>query len=282
MKTLQLPGQLIASLTELGLLESEAKIYAALVLLGYADVSDLLEILDVSKPRIYTSLGTLEERGLIVQTSPRPAIYQAIAPDIALEMIVNKYEDAKKEAVNQFKIAKKLELTGKTPPPLYYIFGNKSLEFKINDMLENARESVYCQTSEQYLKYVEKLAKKDIKLRLMVKSENPKLRKQLENLFKNGDAQIGTFNNRHMMNQVGPAGEKTWQQMSSRSEKMDMENLIDMENMMILVVDDSESLMILPIKSDSLSAINSTNKAMVFLMRQGLERSFSQADITGD
>ena len=95
MKTVQLPGQLIASLTELGLLESEAKIYAALVLLGYADVGDLLEILDVSKPRIYTSLGTLEEKGLIVQTSPRPVIYQAVAPNIALEMITEKYENAK-------------------------------------------------------------------------------------------------------------------------------------------------------------------------------------------
>jgi sugar-specific transcriptional regulator TrmB len=90
MKTLQLPGQLIASLTEPGLLDSEAKMYAALVLLGYTDLGDLLEILDVSKPRIYTSLGTLEEKGLIIRTS---------------------------EADQQ-------ELIDKLSPPLCYIFGD--------------------------------------------------------------------------------------------------------------------------------------------------------------
>ena len=95
MKTTTITRPTYRSLTELGLLESEAKIYAALVLLGYADVKDLLEILDVSKPRIYDRLRTLEEKGLIVQTSPRPVIYQAIAPNIALEMITDKYETRK-------------------------------------------------------------------------------------------------------------------------------------------------------------------------------------------
>src|SRR5208337_5394159 len=177
---LQLPGQLIASLTELGLLDSEAKIYAALVLLGYADVGDLLEILDVSKPRIYTSLGTLEEKGLIVQTSPRPVIYQAVAPNIALEMITDKYENEKTEAIKQFKAAEKQELIDKPSPPLCYIFGAKSLEFKIRDMLDNARESVCCRTSEKYLKYIEKLAKKDVRLHLIITSEDPGLQKRLE------------------------------------------------------------------------------------------------------
>ena len=38
MKSLQLPDQLIKSLNNLGLLESEAKIYTALVVLDYANV----------------------------------------------------------------------------------------------------------------------------------------------------------------------------------------------------------------------------------------------------
>ena len=267
MKTLLLPGQLIASLTELGLLESEAKIYAALVLLGYSDVGDLLEILDVSKPRIYTSLGTLEEKGLIVQTSPRPVIYQAVAPNIALEMITDKYENAKVEAIKQFKAAEKQEIIDKQSPPLCYIFGDKSLEFKIRDMLDNAQESVRCRTSEKYLKYIEKLAKKDVKLNLIITSEDPGLKKRLENLFKNGKAQIDTLSMSQMVEMAGNAGEEAVQRMSSMAEFMDI------GNMLILIVDDAELLLIPPIKSDSLSAITSTNKAMIFMMRQGIEES---------
>jgi len=160
MAKLRLPGRLVTSLTDLGLLDSEAKIYAALALLDYADVGDLVKTLDISKPRIYTSLGTLEARGLIVQTSPRPAIYQAVAPKIALEMMVKHYEDVKNEAMDQFRIADKLELAEKQQPPLYHIFGEKSLKFKIQDMLENARKSVHCLTSEKYLKHVERMVKR--------------------------------------------------------------------------------------------------------------------------
>ena len=261
MKTLQLPGQLIASLTELGLLESEAKIYAALVLLGYADVGDLLEILDVSKPRIYTSLGTLEEKGLIVQTSPRPVIYQAVAPNIALEMITDKYGNAKNEAIKQFKAAENQELIDKQTPPLFYIFGDKSLEFKIRDMLENARESVYCRTSEKYLKHIEKLAKKDVKLNLDIMSKDPEAQKRLENLFKKGNAQIQTLNvGQNMKKMADAAGEEARKRMSSILE------MIDWENMFVLIVDEAEALIIPPLKSDSLSAITITNKAMVYYM----------------
>ena len=52
-----------------------------------------------------------------------------------------------------------------------------------------------------------------------------------------------------------------------------MAEFVDMGNMFVLIVDDTELLFIPPIKSDSLSAITSTNKAMVYIMRKGLEES---------
>ena len=97
----EIPHELIKSLTELGMLDSEAKLYAALVFLRSAEVRDLLEFLDVSKPSIYEGLRMLEKNGLIILTSPRPATYQAIEPKIALEIIIKRYMDAKKEALIQ-------------------------------------------------------------------------------------------------------------------------------------------------------------------------------------
>lgn len=271
MKKLQLSGELISSLTELGLLESEAKIYAALVSLGYGEVKDLMKILDVSKPRIYDGLRMMEERGLIVQTSPRPAIYQAIEPKIALEMMVKNYDTVKNKALKHFKDNQKL--IDKPSPPLCYIFGDKSLEFKIQDMVDNSHESVCCRTSGKYLKYIENLAKKDIKLNLIISSEDSKLEKRLEKQFKNGKAQVNTLYLNPMMDEGGSPGEKSCKKMSALAE------FVDMENMFVLIVDDTEVLVIPPIKSDQLSAITSTNKAMIYIIRQGLEES-SKTDKT--
>ncbi|HEY3274927.1 MAG TPA: helix-turn-helix domain-containing protein [Methanocella sp.] len=268
MKTIQLPGQLITSLSELGLLESEAKIYAALVLLGYAEVKDLLELLDVSKPRIYDGLRMLEEQGLIVQTSPRPAMYQAIAPPIALEVLMKKHEAAKNEVLEQFRVLESREIIDKPAPPLCYLFGNKSFEFKIRDLLENARESICCQSSPKYLSYLEKAAGKSIKLQLVILSEDPGPQKRLERLFKKGNAEITTLTRNQIIGMTPQSAKEAHMRMAQADDLMDLDNLF------MIIVDDTELLFIPPLKSDSLGAITSTNKGMVFMMQHMITERF--------
>jgi hypothetical protein len=55
-----------------------------------------------------------------------------------------------------------------------------------------------------------------------------------------------------------------------------MTDLIDLDNQFMLVVDDSEILAVPPLKDDSLTAITSTNKALIFRIKIGIEESFSQ------
>jgi sugar-specific transcriptional regulator TrmB len=270
MKTLQLPGKLIRSLSELGLLESEAKIYAALVLLGYAEVKDLLELLDVSKPRIYDGLRMLEEQGLIVQTSPRPAMYQAIAPHIAMEVLMKKHEAAKNEVLEQFRALESRELIDKPAAPLCYLFGNKSFEFKVRDLLENARESICCQSSAKYLGYLEKAAGRSIRLQLVILSEDTAPQKRMERLFKKGNAEITTLT-RDQLIRMGPESAKKEAHM--RMARAD--DLMDMDNLFMIIVDDTELLFIPPLKSDSLGAITSTNKGMVYMMKHMITERFA-------
>jgi sugar-specific transcriptional regulator TrmB len=270
MKTIELPGQLIASLSELGLLESEAKIYAALVLLNYAEVKDLLELLDVSKPRIYDGLRMLEEQGLIVQTSPRPAMYQAIAPHIAMEVLMKKHEAAKNEVLEQFRALESRELIDKPAAPLCYLFGNKSLEFKIRDLLENARESICCQSSAKYLGYLEKAAGRSIRLRLVILSEDPAPQKRMERLFKKGNAEITTLTRDQMIGMVPESAKK-----EAHLRMAQAEDLMDMDNLFMIIVDDTELLFIPPLKSESLGAITSANKGMVFMMNHMINERFA-------
>jgi HTH-type transcriptional regulator, sugar sensing transcriptional regulator len=270
MKTIQLPGPLITSLSELGLLESEAKIYAALVLLGYAEVKDLLELLDVSKPRIYDGLRTLEEQGLIVQTSPRPAMYQAIAPHIALEVLMKKHEAAKNEVLEQFRALERRELIDKPAAPLCYLFGNKSFEFKVRDLLENARESICCQSSEKYLGYLEKAAGRSIRLQLVILSEDTAPQKRMERLFKKGNAEITTLT-RDQLIRMGPESAKK----EAHMRMAQADDLMDLDNLFMIIVDDTELLFIPPLKSDSLGAIASTNKGMVYMMKHMITERFA-------
>lgn len=261
MKKLHLSEELIASLTGLGLLESEAKIYAALVVLGYADVGDLIDVLDVSKPRIYTSLGTLEERGLIIQTNPRPAIYQAIAPKIALSMITSQYDSAKAKALDQFKAAETQEIADKPAPPLCYIFGSKSLEYKIQDMLDNAKESIYCRTSEKYVKYLEKAAKRGVEVHLVLSSADPGSLGRAEKLLKKDNVHIRMVDTSGILTRVGEGKGKI---------KPELFELMDLDNTLALIVDDTEVLVMPPLKDTSAGAITSTNQVMVFIIKTAL------------
>ncbi len=262
----EIPHELIKSLTELGMLDSEAKLYAALVFLRSAEVRDLLEFLDVSKPSIYEGLRMLEKNGLIILTSPRPATYQAIEPKIALEIIIKRYMDAKKEALIQLEDFKNQEITIKPNNPLFFIFGGKSIEFKIKDMLKNAKGSIYCQTSVKYLEYIEKTVKKNIQIDLAVTIDEKDAKGRLERLSKMSNVKINIIEK----NKITESTEKD----NLKNRSMDsMLDLIDLDNQFMLVVDDSEVLAVPPLKSDSLTAITSTNKALIFRIKIGMEEA---------
>ena len=58
----KIPHDLVRYLMELGLLESEARIYIALTMMNNSEVKNLIDFLGLSKPNTYESLRLLEER----------------------------------------------------------------------------------------------------------------------------------------------------------------------------------------------------------------------------
>ncbi len=266
----ELPDKLIKSLTGLGLLESEAKIYAALVFLQSAEVRDLLEFLDVSKPSIYEGLRMLEKDGLIILTSPRPAMYQAIEPKIALEIILKRYADAKKEALIELKNFQDQEISIKPNSPLWFIFGGKSIEFKIKDMLKNVKESIYCQTSIKYLHHIEKAARKNIQIYLVVMVDGNEYDERFKRLSQMRNVEINVVEKNQML--TSKEMNKKEEELKKRSMESIMDH-IDLDNQFMLVVDNSEFITIPPFKSESLTAITSINKALIFNSRIAIEKA---------
>ena len=93
----KIPLGLVQLLMELGLLENEAKLYIALVIMDNADVKNLINFVGLSRPNAYESLRMLEEKGIISLINTRPMVYQAIPPEIGLEILFGKYKNSQKE-----------------------------------------------------------------------------------------------------------------------------------------------------------------------------------------
>ena len=282
MGSIELPDRLIGALAKLGLVESEAKIYAAIVQMRTAEVKDLLDGLDVSKPRIYDGLRSLQELGLITMTCPRPVTYLAVEPRIALEMLMKAHEDAKTEAASQFRLLESRAVPGRTEEPLWSVFGSKSFEFKIMDMLKKARKSIYCQMSGKYLDYFEKAVKRNVDTYIVLTSERPELAARLDCLSRKGKVHIKIASAGGMSawhgspgpeNGPGTMKEQAWPRMSL-DVKAELAEVFEPDNLLTLVVDDAEVLFVQPLKTDTIAATWTTNRGMVILMKAHIDDCF--------
>jgi len=256
----RIPSPLVTSLKTLGLFESEAKVYAALVLFKYAEAKDIVEFLDVSKPSVYESLRTLQERGLVVETNSKPLVYQAIPPEIAVKLLAAVFTKASEEALKGLHVLEKEGHKGKSSQALWSIYGSETVGYKISDMIEHAEKSVYCMASDRYLRYMEMAAGKGLKVALMVVSDDGSLEGRLKKLFEKDAAVV------HVMSAAGMINAFSTHELGSDKEVTPFKeamNVLDHRNAFMLIVDDREFLYIPPIAGDEISALNTTNQAFI-------------------
>jgi sugar-specific transcriptional regulator TrmB len=262
----QIPQELIKSLMDLGLLESEAKIYITLLMLNYSEVKKLIDFLGLSKPNTYESLRLLKEKGLVVLINTRPMTYQAIPLDIGLEMLyqtnLDLKEKAKEKAKKIFLTLDKENFIEKNPETLWHVFGGKSIDYKIKEMIIGANKSIFFASSPQYLKYIEKLNEKNIKMEIITISNNSNIKDKLNKIFKEKKVDYHIVNYKDMINSSLTAVPED--ELISYKEAL---NMFDYENMLMLIVDDSELLFIPPVSQDSIAAINTKNKAFIMIMK---------------
>jgi sugar-specific transcriptional regulator TrmB len=257
----RIPPNLVSSLKTLGLFESEAKVYSALVMFKYAEAKDLVEYVDVSKPSVYESLRTLEERGLVVETNNKPLIYQAIPPEIAVRLLADVYSKAAEEALSGLQAMEKKDLKNKSSSALWSIYGSETVGYKIEDMIRHASGNVYCLTPEKYLRYIEPAAGRGLKVTLSVIASDPAVRERLAELFKNDDAEISVHTPAELIamsaySKLGSSQELVPQLKESLE-------LMDFSGQFMLVTDESEFLYIPPISGEDIGALNTTNKAFI-------------------
>lgn len=259
--------KLIKSLKTLGLSEYEARTYSALVMHDHAEAKELVEFLDISKPSIYESLQSLEDRGLVVIANSKPATYKAVSPDMAIRLLIDIHEKAAAEALAGLKELEKEKIIDRENDNLWSIYGEANIEYKIEEMLKSATKSVYCVMSGRYLPRVEKLAGKGLDLELIIMSDEPGLKKKIERAFAKEHLKITI---------LSPADIRQSEWLDAELLKM-VEGL-NLDNMLELLVDDREFLSIPPI-GETISGLYTTNRSLIAFMK--LDERFLWAGIKG-
>jgi len=238
----KIPPGLVRALTELGLLESEAKIYVALVMMNHSEVKDLIDFLDMSKPNTY-----------------EPIVYQAVSPEIGLEMLVDRHIKAKNDAEKLFSTVSR-DIKENPPDDMWYIFTEKNVEYKIRDMISNAKKSVYVAMSDRYIKFLKPLARKDVYLNLLILADKPDTKTWLEKTFGPERAKIQYMDRDEAEKMFSISKSAKKRELAPPLAGLSVAYSLD--KTLMLVVDDTETLYIAPI-FDSMNAISSRGKGMV-------------------
>ena len=253
-----IPQGLIHTLTKLGLVESEARIYVALLMMKNAEVRELIAALGFSKPSTYASLRTLEDKGLIVLVNAKPMIYQAVSEDVGLEILVDAYVKAKEEAKDRLSALNKSGMTfpgtARSPDSLWFVFNKKNIEYKIRDMLRNAKKSVFLIASDQFVKHFTQLANTSLDLELIVFSENPRMEKSLKKIFKSNHATIQVVSTVELVNALSKLNSVYQEGFLQPLEETLL--MLNFGNTLFLIVDDAEILSVPPLSNDSTIGFN--------------------------
>jgi sugar-specific transcriptional regulator TrmB len=95
----------LRAFVEIGLTEREAKVYMTLLNGRMYSASDLQKAVNIPRTKIYEVLNKLLSRGICTERKlGKNKIYEAIEPDLALEIIYSKYQNdlnRKKKLINQ-------------------------------------------------------------------------------------------------------------------------------------------------------------------------------------
>lgn len=266
----EIPRDLVKSLMELGLLESEAKIYITLSMMNNSEVKRLINFLGLSKPNTYESLRLLEEKGLVVLINTRPMTYQATPPEIGLEILLDTHLDAKKKAEKLFSSLDRKKFTEKPSKLIWYVLGEKSIDYKIKDMIKDARKSIYLTSSpSKYLKHFQNLDNLDLKLDITIYINNESEQKKLKNKFRNKDVNFRVISEIDMIK--GFLEFKPIKEDELKTHYKEAIETFDFENLLVFIVDDSELLYVLPFSEGSSAAINTKNKAFLLITRIAME-----------
>ena len=98
-------SKFIKKFIDIGLTEREAKVYLTLLTKKMFTASELQEIVDIPRTKIYEVLQKMVHRGICIERRlGRNKIYEAVKPEIAFQIILDNYQtelNRKKDVIQE-------------------------------------------------------------------------------------------------------------------------------------------------------------------------------------
>lgn len=246
-------SRLITALQTLGLPHLDAKVYTALFFLNSVGAKELIDFIDISKPSVYESLQKLEERGFVLKSNTKPAVFTAVSPRVTIDILTQEHSRAAEIALEEFESLQKSRKIPEESDAIWTVFGEKNVEPKIRDMLSSATVRIDCLMGERYLSLFANL-KIRAPLTLYILAEDDTIITKAEEILLGITSSV-TFIPLHSMTPLGPPILKK----KKKSEFFDPRNIFE------LIIDDWETLSIPPMKMTKTTGLHSTTDVLVSL-----------------
>jgi len=179
--------KLIEKLMKLGLTQNEAKAYVTLIELGTASPLDIAALSEVPVSKIYYVLSELEKKGIIESQQGRPKLYRAVDPSRALDMLVERYLEAKRDAI---RLVRMLAAKGRraNTGTIWVIRGKRNIINRVKAIIRNTRHSLAVASVDETLSLLVRdlwnAVNRDVNVSMVIYRTRDKLTDFLVNKFK--------------------------------------------------------------------------------------------------
>lgn len=134
-----LDKKLVENLRRLGLKDYEARVYAALVLLGPSKASEVARESGVPRPKVYEVLKELHKKGFVDFSEGKPAFFRAVEPEKIIGALRDEYIKSTEEVIISLKSSRKRE---EEWYPVWYLQGEWNIRGKAEELIEGAQREV--------------------------------------------------------------------------------------------------------------------------------------------
>ncbi|AAL80785.1 hypothetical protein PF0661 [Pyrococcus furiosus DSM 3638] len=131
--------KLVENLKRLGLKDYEARVYAALVLLGPSKASEVARESGVPRPKVYEVLKELHRKGFVDFSEGKPAFFRAVEPEKVIGVLRDEYIKSAEEAIISLKSGGKQE---EEWYPVWYLQGEWNIRRKAEELIDGAQREI--------------------------------------------------------------------------------------------------------------------------------------------
>ena len=261
-----LSPRLIDALTKMGLSHHEARVYAALVYFNSVEAKQLIDFVQISKPSVYKSLQRLQEYGLVHKKNAQPAIFTPVSPRIAVDILTRENVKASEIALEDLEKISKMRENNDEEDTIFTVYGEKSVEHKIKEMISSAKQHILCYMGEKYLPLFSHINSTTTTM-LHIISKNPDTFNYDNKILKKPHISISVISSQQILEKGAHDKE-----LFSKFKYFNLMNIFE------IVVDDREILSIPPLETSKTTGLYSVNEVIVYMAQERIRSLIHHQD----